>query len=210
MVTRPRPRTGARLLVLALLTAGVALLHPAGPALACDCPEPPPPEEERQRADAVFAGEVTDLVEEGDGPPGPWIDARIEVSEVWEGEIAETVQVRTHAHGATCGYGFESGRTELIYAVEDADGQLTTDLCARTTPVDDAEADLAVLGAGSAPQPGSGIEDGAAPAVAALTAAITAAVVVLLLSTLAIWRRRRRLAAPADGDHGHGVDGPTS
>ena len=182
----------ARLAALATLAAGAALLGIAGPAAACDCPEPPPPQEERERVDAVFAGEVTELDQVGDEPPGPWMDARVEVSEVWKGDIAEVEQVRTHAHGATCGYGFETGRAELIYAVVDDDGQLTTDLCSRTTALDGAEEDLAALGDGSEPRPGSGIEEGASAATPVLPVALTVTIAVVALALLGGWRRRRR------------------
>ena len=190
MVTRTAARTG--LAALSLLAVGAALLGLAGPALACDCPEPPPPQEELERVDAVFAGEVTELHQVGDEPPGPWLDARVEVAEVWKGEIAEVEQVRTHAHGATCGYGFESGRVELIYAVVDDNGRLTTDLCSRTTPLDGAEEDLAALGDGSEPRPGSGIEEGAGAVASALPVALTATIVVVALALLGGWRLRRR------------------
>lgn len=191
----PVPRRALAAMLVLGLFAVVAVVAPQ-PALACDCPEPPPPEEERERADAVFVGEVVSVTGPGPdlAPPDRELLAEIAVDQVYAGEVHERVEVRTSADQGLCGYGFEPGRDELVYATVDDDGTLTTNLCDRTTPLDRAEEDLAALGEGEAPL------DGAAPGVAAGAAedgssgplVVAGAAVAVLLLSLGLWLVRRR------------------
>lgn len=190
-------RATALLVSVAVLTALVAAVG-GQPALACSCAQPgPSPEQELAAADAVFAGEVVDLVEVGDGPPGPWVHARMEVSQVWAGEVHEVVEVRTHAHGATCGHRFEEGRGELVYASVDDEGRFTTGACDRTGPLDRADEDLAALGAGDDPLAGDRVDvTGSGWGV---PAGVVAALVAGLLAVGAAggWALRRKEPGPA-------------
>ena len=102
----------------------------------------------------MFAGEVVDTRELNGGQPDSEVVARIEVSEVWKGEVHEVVEVRTAADGAMCGVGFEVGREMLVYAGGGDDGAFGTHLCTRTAPLERAEEDLAALGQGGPPLPG--------------------------------------------------------
>lgn len=141
---------------LALPVAGVVVamvlvvISPRGQAVACSCVPPPPPQQALDEADAVFAGAVVHVT-----PDGEWINARIEVTEVWKGVVHEVVEVRTHSQGAMCGYGFAEGRTDIVYASTDSDGRLSTHLCTRSAALSGAESDRDALGAGSEPLPGS-------------------------------------------------------
>jgi hypothetical protein len=143
--TRPRwPALGAILILTAL---GVVLVPQ--PALACDCAELPPPDAAMSEADAVFAGEVTETRIVGDELTGDLI-ARIAVSDVWKGDVTETVEVRTATDTAMCGYPFQPNKSYLVYANGGAE-RLRVSLCSRTRPIEQAEEDLAALGMGYVP-----------------------------------------------------------
>lgn len=141
-----RGRRIAAALVVAVV-AVAAVVTAARPASACSCMAPAPPETAAAEADAVFAGEVTELSERGRATHV----ARVAVTEVFTGEVGEEVEVHTPPDSAACGYAFEVGREELVYAVLDDDGRLQTNLCDRTAPVAEADDDLAALGDGSEP-----------------------------------------------------------
>lgn len=188
--------TPRRLLPTALLLGAIAALATvlAPAALACDCPEPPTPQEERDRVDVVFSGEVVAVTEPGADvdPPDRELVAEIDVDRVYAGEVQERVEVRTAGDQAMCGYGFETGRAELIYAVED-DGTLTTGLCSRTAPLERAEEDLAALGDGEPPRTGSGsqLEGGTDRQQPGWPLLLAAAGLVVVVLALAGWRVRR-------------------
>lgn len=178
--TAPRILRAATLLVV-VLTA--SMIGSASPAAACSCAPPAPAETAAQEADAVFVGTVTDLT-----PAGGGVVAHVSVETVHEGEVAAEVEVHTASDSAACGYPFEVGREELVYAVLDADGRLLTNLCDRTAPVADAGGDLSALGDGQAP------EAAAAPRAESggwlLPGGIVLLVVAAATATVAARRRR--------------------
>ena len=185
--------------LVVFLAAGLLLVADPSPALACDCAPPPPPGQALEEADAVFVGVVTDTRLEGREVDGDLL-ARIEVAEVYGGDVTEVVEVSTAATGAMCGYGFEAGTEVLVYASQRDDGSFSTNLCTRTTALDRAQEDLQALGEGSAPQAGErprdagsiwGSADGLVPAVG------TVIVLVVVLGVVLLRRRIRRLATPA-------------
>jgi hypothetical protein len=144
------------LLASLLVAASVAFVLGLGaqPATACSCPALPAPAEAVEEADAVFAGRVVSeqLVERYPGEPGAPRTAAVtfHVDELWKGPVEPRLVVRTHAQESACGYAFERARSHLVYARLDA-GQLTTSLCDRSTPLDQAGQDLAALGPGQDP-----------------------------------------------------------
>lgn len=146
-------RRRARTAVLALATAAAAWVAGSSPASACSCVPPPPPETALTEADAVFTGEVTDISERR-SELGRIHVATIEVDEVFAGDVREVVEVHTPVDSATCGHAFAVGRAELVYGLLDDEGRLQTNLCLRTAPVAEAEADLAALGEGEDPAAG--------------------------------------------------------
>ncbi len=188
-------RAPAVVLLLGLF-AVVAMVAPR-PALACDCPEPPPPREAREQVDAVFSGEVVAVTRPGPDvdPPDRELVAEIEVAEVYAGEVHERVEVRTAGDQAMCGYGFESGRAELVYATSD-DGSLSTSLCDRTRALDRAGEDLAELGAGEPPLagPGPGIAATPQQPVVGWRLGLVGGFAVVVL-VLGVWRARARRRA---------------
>lgn len=147
LATSPPPRRSPAALLLLAAVVAATLVGGAGPALACSCVPSPPPETAMSEADAVFVGEVTELREVASGTRV----ATLAVTEVFVGDLAAEVEVRTPADSAACGHAFQRGRADLVYAVLDADGVLNTNLCDRTAPLSEAEEDLSAFGEGTEP-----------------------------------------------------------
>ncbi|MCK4510556.1 HEAT repeat domain-containing protein [bacterium] len=121
-------------------------------ARACSCVSPPPPLVALGEVDAVFSGTVVARRDaskpRADGMIGSMdpMEYTIAVLEVWKGELADTVAVRTARSSASCGYPFTIGTQYLIYADTRADtGCLRTNLCTRTKPLEHADGDVAEL-----------------------------------------------------------------
>jgi len=103
-------------------------------------------------ADAVFSGTVVAKEDvnkpRADGVIGSMdpVEYTIAVLEVWKGELADTVAVRTARFSASCGFPFEIGTQYLIYADTGAGtGCLRTNLCTGTKPLEYADQDIAEL-----------------------------------------------------------------
>ena len=190
--------------LLVLLVAAVLLATPPSPASACSCAPNPPPEEARDQAVAVFVGTVVEtrtVADDGSvaGGPGDLV-ARVEVEEVFEGEVAATVDVSTSTDDGLCGVGFATGDRWLFYVSDQQEGGFSTHACTRTAALeyaeDDwetsgaAERDLEALGASTEPMPGEQLREDSrlswAPSViAALLVVIGVAV------TARAWSARR-------------------
>ena len=80
----------------------------------------------------------------------------ITVSRTWKGTKGKTVKVRTAISGASCGYGFQKGKSYLVYcyktpkAAKEA-GILKTNICTRTKLLAKAKGDLTEIGEGKTP-----------------------------------------------------------
>lgn len=145
----PSPLHRPALLALATTAAAWAALAPAT-ADACSCVSPPPPAQAKESAAAVFEGRVT-RIEDPDTQP----KVHFQVVRSFKGPSHETLTVRTASNSAACGYGFEEGKSYLVYASDE--GGLTTSLCSRTQPIEHAAGDLSELGLGNTPfDPGAG------------------------------------------------------
>jgi hypothetical protein len=174
-----------------LLTSAVMLLAGrVSGVLACSCVPPGPPTVELNRADAVFAGKVTDI----DRPllfntSADLVKVTIEVTRFWKGGISRVVTVTTARETPTCGFPFEAGKEYIVYASK-RDGALETNLCTRTKLLSNAQEDLSQLGLGEVPK-----AEGAAPAKPSRRSyRWPAGGVVLLVIILLLLRRRRRSA----------------
>ena len=189
------------LLVLASMLGIMASLPQA--TYACSCIEPPAPDVALEESAAVFAGKVITV----DGPERravfvstfPFIafaggmgstEATFQVSKVWKGPPHQQILVGTTGDSAMCGYSFEGGQEYVVYANNTPEG-LSTTLCSRTQPLDHAQEDLAVLGAGSPPT----IEGAATPASTPLSpiAFVSLIAVLVAIVALALARRRRSM-----------------
>lgn len=174
-------------LALSLALAVVVLVP--GTASACSCMEPPAPTEALEDADAVFLGEVVETRIVGGDLDGE-LFARIAVEEVWKGEVANLVDVRTQPDSAMCGYHFTAGDRDLIYAHQGDDGSYSTHLCTRSAPADMADEDLAAFGEGQEPVAGEQLADDG-PSWLVLSLAGLAVLVAVGLAVAGIaWRRR--------------------
>lgn len=109
-------------------------------ALACSCAPPPPPAQARDAADSVFSGTVVSVTPGKNG-----LDVEIQVDRSWKKARCGTVVVQTPSDSAMCGYGFEVGKSYLVYA-DMQKGKLSTNLCSRTRTIEEAGEDLAALG----------------------------------------------------------------
>lgn len=100
-------------------------------------------------ADAIFIGELSNLSEDAEGCSGrgSWNYA-ILVHEVFKGEVKERVNVRSTAQGPnSCAIPVKKGERFLIYANKvDNVREYHSDLCMGTKAVDEATADLTLLG----------------------------------------------------------------
>jgi hypothetical protein len=102
---------------------------------------PAPPAESRDRAAAVFEGEVTSSSVSGDG-----VLATMRVIRGWKGVSSPAVTISTSTNSAACGIDLAVGTRWLIYA-EEHEGQLHAGLCSRSAPSANADADFVALGA---------------------------------------------------------------
>lgn len=116
---------------------------------ACSCVQPDSPLTSLSEAEAVFAGQVTDI----DVPAGITfssldpVKATFSVSQSWKGSIEKIITVSTPRGSASCGFGFEMGQEYLVYAYGN-DNDLQVSLCSRTNLLAQAGDDLSALGQG--------------------------------------------------------------
>jgi len=116
----------------------------AAPVSACSCIRPPDAPVALAGSTAVFVGKVTAIARGKDG-----LQVTVEVDRAWKGITAKTVNVSTAENGAACGFGFEMGKSYLIYASgEGKQPKLSTNLCTRTCHIDQAGDDLKAIGEG--------------------------------------------------------------
>jgi hypothetical protein len=143
------------------------------PAQACSCVESAGVSEDLAASGSVFEGEVTRLRHE---PKQHRLTATLRVLRRWKGKDRTTVDVVTIDQGSLCGFGFERGKSYLLFTSE-AEGTLSVSLCSRSKPSESAAADFAELdrlaeGGQSAPEPGPGTPtEPPAPEAPAATAA---------------------------------------
>lgn len=125
--------------LIGLLVSG-GLYYRLRPAYACSCLRPESPVIERDRATAVFSGEVLAI-----GPDNSYDQQVVfSVTEAWKGSLAEQTTVRTANNSAACGYSFEVGEQYLVYANGEAES-LEVYLCSRTTALAQASEDIAAF-----------------------------------------------------------------
>lgn len=157
-------------------------------ASSCVCPAQTV-QEQIDAADVVFRGELRALSEDWvqPGEPGSWNYA-MEALEVWKAELAQRVNVRSPSpNDSDCAVPIEREGEFLVYArrVNEHD-EYASDACMGSKRIEDATADLALLGEGHAPIPFS--------CASTASGGLTAWTVVLLLSM--IRRRWRRVKPP--------------
>ena len=112
-----------------------------GFAYPCSCLEPPPPEEAYEDADAVFSGQVTNIVVD---ESGYYHEVTFQIIDVWKGEDSEEITVLTETYSDACGYNFQINNEYLVYAYTYAGGNYTN-ICTRTNLLEYASEDLDYL-----------------------------------------------------------------
>ena len=109
-------------------------------AYPCDC-APPSPEEAYIMVDAVFSGQVTEIVED-------WTNLNIaitlDVFNVWKGSLDDPITILTGIDDGICGYNFQLDQEYLIYGYFSGIF-LWTNICTRTNLLFNAEEDLNYL-----------------------------------------------------------------
>jgi hypothetical protein len=85
---------------------------------------------------------------------------RFEVTRYFKGQLGPSLSVFTVDQGTACGREYALDEPHLVYARYTESGLLSDFLCSRSHPVALAEADLALLGSGVAPDPGVAEETG--------------------------------------------------
>lgn len=118
------------------------------PMAACSCAYIPEQDHaciSYPNTDAVFSGRVASVsVARSDSEFwGPRLRVfRFEILEGFSGVDGAVVDVRTGMGGGDCGVDFEEGKSYFVYARRMEDGSLSTSICSRTRPLDQAAADL--------------------------------------------------------------------
>lgn len=139
------------LVALALATTSLVMFGSA-PAFACSCALATPAEY-ADRADAVFAGTIT-ATDGGDrNDPGGTVTYTVDVTDVYEGEVAPEVHVLTSASSTACGaIGLPEGEPLMFFAAA-PDDALTITSCGGTGPATQVMVDdvVGVNGPGTAP-----------------------------------------------------------
>jgi len=127
-------------------------------SFACSCIMPVPPLEALSQSDAVFVGTVKGVSSVSDYRKTVDFD----VSMVWKGDVGNDATVFTARDSAACGFGFEAGKTYVVYAHDDAEGEgRTANSCSRTHEVSGdytQDEDVIALGEGTVPVGGVGSE----------------------------------------------------
>jgi hypothetical protein len=148
-VTRHLPPT---LLLLALLSS-------SQPAAGCSCVYIPDQDHACvafPHTDAVFSGRVASVSKRNEAEVwgGSYRVFRFEVLEGFSGVEGTTVDVATGMGGGDCGFGFEAGKSYLVYARRLENGTFSTSICSRTRSLERAAADLDHLRRAARGEPG--------------------------------------------------------
>ncbi len=154
-------------LLLAALALGALLVNTQ--ARACECGRIAEPREACNQADSVFTGTVVSIEDHVTWWRNAWIrlhnwvadeklcasseswvkdcgfEITLTIDESLKGAKGPTVTVRTGRGGGDCAYPFQTGKRYLVYANRYPTGELTTNRCDRTRPVENAADDLSAL-----------------------------------------------------------------
>ncbi|MEM7436683.1 MAG: MYXO-CTERM sorting domain-containing protein [Myxococcota bacterium] len=183
-----------RWLALGALVLGVLSMEAR--VHACSCMRQSP-EEAIAAAEALFEASVT-AVSDNTKTDFRGRAVTLAVGRVWKGVEGSEVTAITASSSAACGYPFQVGESYLVYGYRSRAGDLHVSLCSHTKRIDDAKADLKLLGK---PKPASTTKskkadkgEGGCSAVPAEAPAGSG--LALVLMALAIARVRRQPALP--------------
>ncbi len=134
--------------VLACILIGSFTLG-AKPASACSCAGDASFSDKLKHADAVFSGEVKAIRPALFSSEWNAEEVTFDVQQAWSDQVHKRMAVETSRDSASCGFGFEKGKSYLVYAAYDDRGALLTHLCSGNDQIGNAKAaaDLAQLNA---------------------------------------------------------------
>lgn len=127
---------------LRLIYVVIFFLANSSLASGCTCTHWARPMEEIKWSDAVFIGTVVAISTDRSKNLNR---VEIQVDRSWKGVREPNVSVFTSSSGSSCGIEYHLFEKWLIYAETDQHG-LSTHMCSRTRPIEDAKDDLRVLG----------------------------------------------------------------
>lgn len=110
---------------------------------ACSCMNSGPPCQAYWKADVVFSGTAKKGKEIPTSSGWRRNSIPFTIESTFKGRIpGNEIEVKTGTGGGDCGYPFESGQQYLVYAWSNDDGTLSTSICSRTRPLNEAADDL--------------------------------------------------------------------
>jgi len=117
----------------------VFMILPGKELRSCSCVPPPPPSEEFENSDAVFVATVTSFKRAEEYSRV----AKFRLLKLWKGK--KVGEIFTSLNSALCGFDFVVGKTYVIYAFVNENGELHTNICTRTASLEQAGEDLTFL-----------------------------------------------------------------
>lgn len=144
-----------------LIVLALPVFVSSGEIHACECVESESASERLEEASVVFFGRVVEMhfedwpfdIDSTAVPPEEPLTVEFNVHTVWKGAVSKVTRLTT-ARSEPCGFPFKMFEDYLVYA-DGNTGSLEVRACSRTRPALDAEEDLATLGEGYPPGPGS-------------------------------------------------------
>ena len=152
-------------ILLALILLGIFILTGTREAHACVCEQPGSPSEELARAPSVFSGKVIakwefkqyETLRFRKNNSGETVFVTVysgtmevyefRVSSIWKGKLNETIYLYNAGAGTSCERGASLGGSYIVYG--------SFSQCGRTGSLATAKEDLAELGEGNPPSPGT-------------------------------------------------------
>lgn len=140
--------------LLYFLAVCFVLIGAAGEVFACTCmhlgsfqkPDQKMIDTKRDNANAVFSGKVTKIVSSASkGTTITSLKVYIKVIKAWKGVTTENVVVSTAKGSNFCGFPFKVNEEYLVYSYGKKN-DLSTDICSRTTTLENAAKDIEFLG----------------------------------------------------------------
>ncbi|GHH98816.1 hypothetical protein [Neobacillus kokaensis] len=111
---------------------------------ACKCVETKSVEKELELSDAVFNGKIIEMKQDKYSRK-----ILFEVTSIWKG--LSTSQIVLIDEPSSCSMDFNEGQEYLVYAKNNGNDVLTSNICDRTIELISADKDLLLLGEGRAP-----------------------------------------------------------
>jgi hypothetical protein len=111
---------------------------------ACKCVEPKSVEEELELSDTVFKGKIIEMKQVKHSRK-----ILFEVINIWKG--LSTSQIVLIDEPSSCSIDFNEGQEYLVYAKNNGNDELTSNICDRTIELISADKELLLLGEGRPP-----------------------------------------------------------